>query len=418
MKGKADIYPPVQLMNTKNKILSVFLTITFLFQILCVMSYADILYPKGDADLNYEITVDDARQLLRFALKKDGYTQAHVKICDFDNDGSITTNDTRTLLRCVIGMEELSGKVSVGDSDFAEWIYKSNVDPNSFETVIPEQPTVKNKQSGTFIFYVYGYGHGLGMSQYGAVAFSRAGCKYSDILKHYFTGTTLVKSTYPKYTLYCGEKIKTKELIARIVYQEIYGIATEEKSVEALKAQAVCVYTILKLNNFEVYSKWTAGVASSLSYSELPNSLKTACNSVSGYYLTLAGDETKKPISSVYTASVGGATASSDYIWGSHNSYLQSVSSPLDLMYSSAMSVKIFTKSQMQSLLSDYNVSSIKNPSKWITILDHTCSIDQSRGYVTCIKVGNTFVSDEDVYTLFYEKLGLRSTCFTVEYVS
>ncbi len=38
-----------------------------------------------------------------------------------------------------------------------------------------------------------GYGHGVGMSQYGAEGMAKAGYRYNDILKHYYTGTTIKK---------------------------------------------------------------------------------------------------------------------------------------------------------------------------------------------------------------------------------
>ncbi|MBR2180115.1 MAG: stage II sporulation protein D [Selenomonadaceae bacterium] len=37
----------------------------------------------------------------------------------------------------------------------------------------------------------YGWGHGIGLSQYGAQAFAEKGYTYSDILAHYYKGTTL-----------------------------------------------------------------------------------------------------------------------------------------------------------------------------------------------------------------------------------
>lgn len=40
-----------------------------------------------------------------------------------------------------------------------------------------------------------GYGHGVGMSQYGAEAFAQEGWKAKDIVKHYYTGTTIKKMT-------------------------------------------------------------------------------------------------------------------------------------------------------------------------------------------------------------------------------
>ena len=43
-----------------------------------------------------------------------------------------------------------------------------------------------------FVFTVRGYGHGVGMSQWGAIGYARAGWDYSQILAHYYPGTTLV----------------------------------------------------------------------------------------------------------------------------------------------------------------------------------------------------------------------------------
>lgn len=42
-----------------------------------------------------------------------------------------------------------------------------------------------------FIFTTYGYGHGVGMSQAGALHYSRQGWSYTDILAHYYPGTTV-----------------------------------------------------------------------------------------------------------------------------------------------------------------------------------------------------------------------------------
>ena len=41
------------------------------------------------------------------------------------------------------------------------------------------------------VFHVTGYGHGVGMSQYGANAMAKEGKRYTDILSHYYPGTTL-----------------------------------------------------------------------------------------------------------------------------------------------------------------------------------------------------------------------------------
>lgn len=42
-------------------------------------------------------------------------------------------------------------------------------------------------------FTTRGYGHGVGMSQYGANGMANSGYKYDEILKHYYTGISIVK---------------------------------------------------------------------------------------------------------------------------------------------------------------------------------------------------------------------------------
>lgn len=50
-------------------------------------------------------------------------------------------------------------------------------------------------QEDTITFYVTGYGHGVGMSQYGANVLAKEGASYTEILAHYYPGTTLEEET-------------------------------------------------------------------------------------------------------------------------------------------------------------------------------------------------------------------------------
>lgn len=50
--------------------------------------------------------------------------------------------------------------------------------------------TVQYKD-GSFVFTVHGYGHNVGMSQTGAKYMANAGADYTEILAHYYPGTTL-----------------------------------------------------------------------------------------------------------------------------------------------------------------------------------------------------------------------------------
>lgn len=49
------------------------------------------------------------------------------------------------------------------------------------------------KESNNIVINTKGYGHGVGMSQYGALAMAKKGCKYDEILKHYYTGIEIKK---------------------------------------------------------------------------------------------------------------------------------------------------------------------------------------------------------------------------------
>ncbi len=43
----------------------------------------------------------------------------------------------------------------------------------------------------TFVVSGHGWGHGIGMSQYGAYGYALHGADYTEILAHYYPGTTL-----------------------------------------------------------------------------------------------------------------------------------------------------------------------------------------------------------------------------------
>lgn len=50
-----------------------------------------------------------------------------------------------------------------------------------------------SESGNSIVFTTKGWGHGVGMSQYGANEMAKAGYNYSQILKHYYTGITIVK---------------------------------------------------------------------------------------------------------------------------------------------------------------------------------------------------------------------------------
>lgn len=84
--------------------------------ILTVSSFAAIML--GDADGNGEITVADARQVLRFAVKLDVPSNDEIKAAaDVDRNGDISVGDARTVLRAAVGLEKLPDEPAVKPVD-------------------------------------------------------------------------------------------------------------------------------------------------------------------------------------------------------------------------------------------------------------------------------------------------------------
>lgn len=67
-------------------------------------------------------------------------------------------------------------------------VYATNGD-----TVKKYEATSTEGKTDEFVFTGEGWGHGVGMSQYGAKGMAEAGFSYDEILKHYYTGTEIVK---------------------------------------------------------------------------------------------------------------------------------------------------------------------------------------------------------------------------------
>src|SRR5919202_3938737 len=60
--------------------------------------------------------------------------------------------------------------------------------------------TASAAPAATFTIQGAGFGHGVGMSQYGAYGYALHGWDAADILRHYYTGTSL-GSTNPNRTI-------------------------------------------------------------------------------------------------------------------------------------------------------------------------------------------------------------------------
>ncbi len=415
-------------------------------------------YSRGDADMNGRVDVNDARTVLRYAVGMETLTATAVAICDANDDGTVDVLDARVILRHAVGLETISAKAvelsedttaaknettakgesttksestTKGDSETKGDSATKNESATSkgessdgddllgdlSEYPLPAIPQYE-KKSGYFTFIVYGSGHGVGMSQRGAIYMAQKGCTYQYILSHYFSGSVICQDeTIPEKTSYCGEEYDTLNLLCRMVTQEIGGA---EPPLEALKAQTVAIFTLMKKYDFKIGGKWDVATICDTSARIWTNewtqkTLIPTVLAVAGLYLAKSGDKSKEPILSVYSSMAAGASVNCSDIW--YENYPVSVKSPFEMSMDGFVSVVQFSAEEIKAKILKAIPDTIlsDDPSKWIKIMSHTASIDENRGYVTQVLVGDTLLSKSEKLSDTLG-LGLDSGCFTVEY--
>lgn len=62
-------------------------------------------YKMGDADLDGSITSEDSRQVLRWSVQLDPVTDLKEALCDVDYSNSLTAFDARQILRISVGLD-------------------------------------------------------------------------------------------------------------------------------------------------------------------------------------------------------------------------------------------------------------------------------------------------------------------------
>ena len=435
--------------NTCKKLMALLAALVLLSQLFALSASAMKSAFLGDINMDSALDPADARLALRIAIGLDGASTAGKKLADVDSDREVTPADARLILRAAVGLDAAfkiqfvftDAELNDGPKEPAptqpaptQPYPQVPVDPGKTDPVeVPSGNTVPkpvpSSKSGTFTFVAYGWGDGVGMPQFGAVSMAKEGYTCEQILKHYFTGVKLVTDyNYPSSTYYLGDYYNTDELIARMVYGEMYGIVDENPSVgvEALKAQAVCLFTLLKYHDFSTSREGEIGWApSSKSYSSLPEIVKSVCREVRGQYLTMANSTNNAPISALYGAISGGRTASAKDVWGQDYPYLQSVSTRFEVESEHFSKTFYFSKEEMYNIIKGYDSSIVlsDDPSQWIKVLSHSASIDADRGYVTKIQVGNRVMDgyfdfcDGMMNRYFWSESYFQySTCFCVMY--
>lgn len=406
---------------------------------------------KGDYDQNGKVTSSDARNILRIALKMKSETDRDVIfLCDVNSDGYITSSDARIALRTALMLEDVIIVSPVDEPSSSSPLSSENpvtsqnisaeqsANPSSSAPVnttfiftpiddvgIPKPPYPAVPEYAvkpdTFVFITYGYGHGVGLSQYGAIGMARNGYNFAQILAHYFQGISIVRENIPVQlsTLHTGEQVDTYELLCRTVQAEIAGV-TKAGDDEALKAQAVAAYTLLKSHHFKLPNQYTMAYVSSMS--RVRDDVKKAVSDVLGMYMIYDGEL----ISTPFFAYSAGVTTDAGSVWGSSHPYLKPVTSYYDIEvenyagYCKLINVSTFSANQIKTNINNYDSSIVlsDNPAEWLQILSHDCAVSNEIGYVSAMRIGNKIINNcaGQKFRMDIMNLSIKSHCFALVY--
>lgn len=282
------------------------------------------------------------------------------------------------------------------------------VDISAPETTMPLTPSTK----GLFTFYVFGYGHGVGMSQVGANYLAQQGWTAAEILAHYYyepNAKIVTGEKYPDKITYNGSLYDTREYLASALESEMGS----SFSYEALKAQAIALYTFAKYNNYNLsedahsYGK----TPSELCYRVVDDVMNT------GYYIAYGNDVAVTPFhamsagvtTSYYNVWGKGIGATVPYLAGGRKSYG-------DYLDSNYKSVFTITSDDLKAIVKEkLSVDLTGDPATWLTIVTHDKAVREDIGYVSSINVGGTIITGNEFRIKVLEGK-IRSHCFMISY--
>lgn len=213
------------------------------------------------------------------------------------------------------------------------------------------------------------------------------------------------KGPYPETLVLGGENVETAQAIARIVQAEMGSIFHSE----ALKAQAVAIFTYVKYNN------WKTNGLSKSSYCS--TKVLNAVKSVLGQTVTYNG----RTALTAFFAMSAGKTVPSNTVWNINHSiaYLAGgVNSLEGNTVSSYKTVKTYSSQELKEKIeSSLEVTLGEDKLGWIRINSHDACVDANTGYVSSMAVGGKNINGHKfrVSVLGY---GIRSHCFNISYDS
>ena len=280
-------------------------------------------------------------------------------------------------------------------------------EPGASEVSAAPTTTVAPSTSGTFTFYVFGYGHGVGLSQHGAEYLSSLGWDYAQILANYYYGTTLVKGdTYPATINYAGTDYETVEYLASCLETEMSSAFSHE----ALKAQAVALYTFAKYNNYRLNADANA-------HGKTPSDI---CRQVAqevkdeGLYIAYQGKTALTPFHSISA----GKTTSYYNVWGGTNLPYLNGGRPSygDYNVSDFKSTYSISSDDFRQIVQNkLGITLSGDPATWITIKTHDQAINSDIGYVSTMDVGGRELTGNEFRGKVMEGK-IRSHCFALSY--
>lgn len=250
---------------------------------------------------------------------------------------------------------------------------------------------------GKFAVVTYGWGHGVGMSQNGANFYAQySGWTYQDILFHYYPDTYLMDTgtAEEEQITVAGVSGDVLSIVSQIVYNEVGG----SMAYEAIKAQAVAVYT---------YCKYNGNDSSDLRCKPRPpQNVVDACAEVLGQALYYNGDFAL----TMFSASSGGITANCNEVFWASPPYLRSVSSDYDRAYDPHYgTVTYIDDFQLRNMIqAAYKIKLSDDPERWIQP-----TYSEETGYVTYVNIDDQMTVKGYDFKL---AIGLKSSKFNVYY--
>lgn len=212
----------------------------------------------------------------------------------------------------------------------------------------------------------------------------------------------------PEFITVNGEKLPAKDAIAGLVSAEM----GDGYDIEAVKAQAVVIYTYLKYrdNGFVIDGVQTD--------KNVGDEVKNAVDEVFGRYLSYNGEVALTP----YFEIAAGGTSDSSLVFSGSYPYLKAISrldgNPEAQVDGYEYTVQL-KKGELQGILLDagYEIDVNNDPIKWIVIRERNNAVSSSVGYVKSVRVGGQDLTGYEFITKLSE-LGLQSSCFKLSYDS